>query len=103
MLQIANVLKSNFYTTDRLPCFGCQNVQKMTIKTWKNECTRQLTRMMDLMPSDFTAVHSTLPACAKFANQQNVTWHDERFNFSTIFSGCQIKQVRVTLKSNQAQ
>ena len=26
------------------------------------QCTRQLTRIMDLMPSDFTAVNSTLPA-----------------------------------------
>ena len=34
------------------------------------ECTRQLTRMMDLMPSDFTAVNSTLPACAMIPNQQ---------------------------------
>ena len=41
----------------------------MTIKTWKNECTRQLTRMMDLMPSDFTAVHSTLAACAMIPNK----------------------------------
>ena len=27
--------------------------------------------MMDLMPSDFTAVNSTLPACAMIPNQQN--------------------------------
>ena len=47
------------------------------------ECTRQLTRMMDLMPSDFAAVNSTLPACAMIPNQQNFTRHDERFNFST--------------------
>ena len=26
------------------------------------ECTRQLTKIMDLMPSDFTAVNSTQPA-----------------------------------------
>ena len=29
--------------------------------------------------------------------------HDERFNFSTIFSGCQIGQVRFTFKSDEAQ
>ena len=39
-------------------------------------------------------VNSTLPACAMIPNQQNFTRHDERFNFSTIFSGCQIGQVR---------
>ena len=61
------------------------------------ECTRQLTSMMDLMPSDFTAVNSTLPACAMIRNQQNVTRHDERFNFSTI------GKVRVTFKYDQAQ
>ena len=60
------------------------------------ECTRQLTRMMDLMPSDFTAVNSTLRACAMIPNQQNFTRHN---------SGCQIGQVRVTctFKSDQAQ
>ena len=30
-------------------------------------------RMMDLMHSDFTAVKSTLPACAMIPNQQNFT------------------------------
>ena len=64
------------------------------------ERTRQLTRLMDLMPFDLTA---TLPACAMIPNQQNFTRHDERFNFSTIFSGCQIGQVCVTFKSDQAQ
>ena len=43
-------------------------------------------------------------ACAMIPNQQNFTRHDERFNnFSTIFSGCQIGQVHVTFKSDQAQ
>ena len=67
------------------------------------ECTRQLTRMMDLIPSDFTAVNSTLPACALIPNQQTFTRHDKRFNFSTIFAGCQIWQVRVTFKSDQCK
>ena len=91
MLQTANVLKSNFTRS-----LGCR---VLAVKFSKNdhlnseECTRQLTRMMDLMPSDFTAVNSTLPACAMIPNQQNFTRHDERFNFSTIFSDCQIGQV----------
>ena len=48
-------------------------------------------------------INATLPARAVIPNQQNFTRHDEPFNFSTIFSGCQIGQVRVTFKSDQAQ
>ena len=54
MLQTANVLKSNF--TRPISC------RVLAVKCSKNdhlnfeECTRQLTRMMDLMPSDFAAV-----------------------------------------------
>ena len=100
MLQTANVLKSNFTRP-----IGCR---VLAVKCSKNdhlnleECTRQLTRMMDLMPSDFAAVNSTLTACAMIPNQQNFTRHDERFNFSTI-SDCQMGQVHVTFKSDQAQ
>ena len=96
MLQTANVLKSNFTRP-----IGCR---VLAVKCSKNdhlnleECTRQLARMMDLMPSDFTF---TLPACAMIPNQQNFTRHDGRLNFSTIFSGCQIEQVGVTFKSIQ--
>ena len=90
-----------FYTADRLPRLAvkCSTNDHLNLE----ECTRQLTRMMDLMPSDFAAVNSTLPACAMIPNQQNVTRHDERFNFSTIFSDCQIGQVYVSFKSDQAQ
>ena len=101
MLQTMNVLKSNFTWP-----IGCR---VLAVKCSKNdhlnleECTRQLTRMMDLMPSDFTAVNSTLPAYAMIPNQQNFTRHDERFNVSTIFSDCQIGQVRVTFKSDQTE
>ena len=101
MLQTVNVLKSNF--TRPISC------GVLAVKCSKNdhlnleECTRQLTRMRDLMPSDFTAVNSTLPACAMIPRQHNFTRHDERFNFSTIFSDCQIGQVRVTIQSDQAQ
>ena len=48
-------------------------------------------------------INATLPACAMIPNQQNFTRHDERFNFSTIFSGCQIRQTRDTFKNDQAQ
>ena len=46
-------------------------------------------------------INLTLPACAMIPNQQNFTRHNERFNFPTIFSGCQIGQVRVTFNSDQ--
>ena len=59
--------------------FWLSNVQKMTIKT----CTRQLTRMMDLMPFDFTVVNSTLPVRATISSQQNFARHDERFNVTS--------------------
>ena len=59
----------------------------------------KMTGFMGFMPSDFAAVNATLPACAMIPNQQNFTRHDERFNFSTIFSDCQIGQVRVTFCS----
>ena len=65
-----------FYTADRLPCFGCQCSKNDRLNL--EECTRQLTRMMGLMPSDFAAVNSTLPACAMIPNEQNFTRHDER-------------------------
>ena len=67
------------------------------------ECTRQLTTMMGLMPSDFAEVNSTLSACVMIPNQQNFTGYCERFNISTIFSDCQIGQVYVSFKSDQAQ
>ena len=62
MLQTANVLKSNF--TRPIDC------RVLAVKCSKDdhenleECTTQLSRMMDLVPSDFIAVNSTLPACA---------------------------------------
>ena len=77
-----------FYTADHLACFGCQ------------ECTKQLTRMMGFMPSDFAAVNSTLPTRAMIPNQpENFTRHDDRFNLSTIFSDCQIRQVYVSSRA----
>ena len=101
MLQTANVLKSNFTRP-----IGCR---VLAVKCSKNdhlnlkECTRQLTRMMDLMPSDFTAVNSTLPACTMIPNQQNFIRQDEGFNFPAIFLDCQIGQVHFTFKSDRVQ
>ena len=95
MLQTANVLKSNLTRP-----IGCR---VLAVKCSKNdhlnleECTRQLTRMMGFMPSDFSAVNSTLPTCAMIPNQQNFTRHDERFKFSTIFSDCQINRASLRL------
>ena len=84
MLQTANVLKSNFTRPigSRVLAVKCSKNDHLKLE----ECTRQLTRIMDLMPSDFAAVNSTLPACAMIPNQRNFSRHDERFNFSTISS-----------------
>ena len=94
MLQTANALKSNFTRPIgcRVLAVKCSKKDHLNLE----ECTRQLTRMMDLMLSDFAAVNSTLPACAMIQNQQNFRRHDERLNFTTIFSNCQIGQVHVT-------
>ena len=101
MLQTANVLKSNFTRpiACRVLAVKCSQNDHLNLE----ECTRQLTRMMGLMSSDFAAVNSTLPVCAMIPNQQNFTRHDERFKFSTIFSDCQIGQVYVSFKSDQAR
>ena len=79
LLQTASVSKSNFTRPIgcRVLAVKCSKSDHLNLE----ECTRQLTRMMDLMPSDFAAVNSTLPACAMIPNQQNFTRHDERFNF----------------------
>ena len=47
--------------------------------------------------------HFGSAACAMIPSQQNLTRHDERLNFSTMFSGCQIGQVHITFKGDQAQ
>ena len=105
MLQTASVLKSNFTRPigHRVLSVKCSKNDHLHSCLHLEECTRQLTRMMGLMPSDLAAVNSTLPACAMIPNQQNFTRHDERFNFSTVFSDCQIGQVYVSFKSDQAQ
>ena len=74
-----NLFNSNF--TRPIGCFvvlWLSNVQKMAIKTWKN-----------------------VPDSSSLLWFQ--TSKDEQFNFSTIFSGCQIGQVCVTFKSDQPQ
>ena len=40
-------------------------------------------------------------SCAMIPKQQNFTRHDERLNFSTMFSGCQIGQVHVTSRATK--
>ena len=103
-----NKIKRELYATD-CECFKIIGCRVLVVKCSKNdhlnleECTRQLTRMMGLTSSDFAAVNSTLSACAMIPSQQNFTRHDERFNFSTIFSDCEIGQVYVSFKSDQAQ
>ena len=104
MLQSANAksVQIKFHTADRLPCFGCQMLKKWPLKLRRMNQTAH--------PNDgfnahrLNCINSTLPDCVMIPNQlQNFTRHDERFNFSTIFSGCQIGQVRVTFKSDEAQ
>ena len=56
-------------------------------QTTKNleQCTRQLTRMIDLMPSEQQQLQQFWPtACAIIPNQQNFTKHDERFNLNHL-------------------
>ena len=63
-----------FYTDDT-----ATNYEKL------GKCTRQLTRMMDLMPSEQQQLQQSWPdACAMIPNQQNFTKHDERFNLNHL-------------------
>lgn len=103
MRQTANAksVQIKFYTADRLPCFGCHMFKKWPLKLGRMyQTVHQNDGFNALRPN---CINATLPACAVIPNQQNFTRHDEPFNFSTIFSGCQIGQVRVTFKSDQAQ
>ena len=103
MLQTANVkfVQIKFYTGDRLLCFGYQMFKKWPLKLGRMYETAHQNDGFNAL--QVNCINSTLPACAVIPNQQNFTMHDERFNFSTIFSGCQIGQVCVTFKSDQAQ
>lgn len=89
------------YTADRLPCFCCQLFKKWLLKLGRMYQTAHQNDGFNVLR--LNCINSTLPACAMIPNQQNFTRHDEPFNFSTIFSGCQIGQVRITFKSDQAQ
>ena len=56
-------------------------------QTTKNleQCTRQLTRMIDLVPSEQQQLQQSWPAaCAMIPNQQNFTKHDKRFNLNHL-------------------
>ena len=59
MPQTAYVLKSNFTRpiTWRVLAVKCSKNDHLNLE----ECTKQLTRMMGFMPSDFAAVNCTAP------------------------------------------
>ena len=103
MLQSANAksVQIKFYTADRLPYFGCQMFKKLPLKLGRMWQTAHQNDGFNALR--LNGINSILPACAMIPNQQNFTRHDERFNFSTIPSGCQLGQVGVTFKSEQAQ
>ena len=76
MLQTACLLKSNFTRPIgcRVLAVKCSKDDHLNLE----EYTRQLTRMMDLMPSDFAAVNSTMPTCAMTPNQPQNFMHKAR-------------------------
>ena len=78
----------------------CSNVLSSAL----NPQTTQADQQIQVLQGYQQELHqSGSAACAVISKQQNFTRHDERFNFSTMFSGCQIRQVHVTFKSDQAQ
>jgi len=78
----------------------CSNVLSSALNP---EATQVDQQMQVFLGNQQQLQQSGTAACAMILNQQDFTRHDERFNFSTIFSGCQIGQVHVTFKSDQAQ
>ena len=103
MLQSAkrNLFKWNFTRPIGCRCFGCQMFKKWPLNLGRMYQTAHQTDGFNALR--LNCINSNLPACAMIPNQQNFTRHDERFSFSTVFSGCQIGQVCVTFKSDQAQ
>ena len=79
----------------KIPFAAAPNVSHLP---WIHKPIRKFFRGNQQQPQQ-----SRSAACAMIPNQQNFTKQDERFNFSTIFSGCQIGQVHVIFKSDQAQ
>ena len=68
----------------------CSNVLSSAL----NPEATQVDQQMQVFRGNQQQLQQSEPAaCATIPNQQNVTRHDERFNFSTIFSGCQNEQV----------
>jgi len=78
----------------------CSNVLSSTLNPKATPADQQ---MQVLRGNQQQLQQSGSVACAMIPNQQNFTRHDEQFNFSTMFSGCQIGQVHVIFKSDQAQ
>ena len=78
----------------------CSNILSSVLHQQATQADQQMQvlqgNQQQLQPSGYDA-------CAMIPNHQNIARHDERFNFSTMFSGCQIGQVHVTFKSDQAQ
>ena len=78
----------------------CSNILSSALKPQATQADQQV---QVFRGNQLQLQQSTSAACAMIPNQQNFTRHKERFNFSTIFSGCQIGQVHVTFKSDQPQ
>ena len=74
--------------------FNSVDVDRKGKETW---------RMQVFLGNRQQPQQSRSAACAMIPNQQSFTKQDERFNFTTIFSGCQIGQVHVIFRSDQAQ
>ena len=68
----------------------CSNVLSSALNP---EATQVDQQMQEFRGNQQQLQRSEPAACATIPNQQNITRHDERFNFSTIFSGCQNGQV----------
>ena len=103
MLQSANAksVQIEFYTVDRSRVLAVKCSKKLPLKLGKMYQTAH--QIDGFNAHRLNCIKATLPACAMIPKQQNFTRYDERFNFSTIFAGCQIAQVCVTLKNDQAQ
>ena len=78
----------------------CSNVLSCAL----NPQAAQADQQMQVFPGNQRQPQqSRSAACAMIPNQQNFKRHEGRFNFSITFSDCQIGQVHVTFKSDQAK
>ena len=79
---------------------ACSNVLSSALNPQATQADQQ---MQVFQGNEQQPQHFGSAACAMIPSQQNLTRHDERLNFSTMFSGCQIGQVHITFKGDQAQ